>query len=103
MTVSRKKWKEKVICVLTVDSNIVCRILYSVSVSQYMYNSRITTQFLQLQHVSANIFCHHQVIIIQSLSTLSVILLLLANVYNWGKDMLLFTMHVFSSRLKQTL
>jgi hypothetical protein len=58
-----------------------------------MYNSRITIQFLQL-HVSATIFGHHQAVLIQSLSTVSAIPLPLANVYNWGKAMLLFVYNV---------
>jgi hypothetical protein len=57
------------------------------SVSQYMYNSTLTTQFLQLRHVSATAFGHHQVVLIQSFSSLSAIPLPLANVYNWRKIM----------------
>jgi hypothetical protein len=67
----------------------VCRIFDSVSVSQYVYNSRITTQFLQLRHFVAPVFGYHQVVLIQSLSTLSTIPLPLDNVYNWGKVILL--------------
>jgi hypothetical protein len=63
----------------------VCRIFYSVSVLQYMYNSRITTIFI-LWHVSTAVFGHHQVVLIQSLSTLYAISPPLANVYNWGRS-----------------
>jgi hypothetical protein len=39
-------------------------------VSLYMCNSKITMQFLQLRYVPTTIFGHHQVVFIQSLSTL---------------------------------
>jgi hypothetical protein len=73
--------------------HIVCRLFFSsVSVSQYTYNSKITTHFLQLLHVLATIFGHHQVLLIQPLSTLFAIPPHpLANVSNWGKVILLLT------------
>jgi hypothetical protein len=42
----------------------------------------ITVHFIR--HVSATIFGHHQVVLIQSLSTLSAVPLPLANVHNWA-------------------
>jgi hypothetical protein len=42
-------------------------------------------------HVSATVFGHHKVVLIQSLSTLSAIPPPLASVYNWEK-VALFTM-----------
>jgi hypothetical protein len=44
-----------------------------------------STEFLQLRNVSAIIFGHHQVVLTQSLSTLSAVPLPLANIYNWAK------------------
>jgi hypothetical protein len=41
-------------------------------VSQYMYKSRLTVQILHYMF-RATIFVHHQVVLIQSLSTLSAI------------------------------
>jgi hypothetical protein len=55
-------------------------------VLQYTYNSRITVQLQQLRHVSSNIFGHHQVVLIQPISTLSPLPHPLANVYNWGRS-----------------
>jgi hypothetical protein len=60
-------------------------------------------ELLQLLHVSATIFGHHQVVLAQSLPTFSAIPPSLANVYNWGKTNLLFTMWIFSYRLKRML
>jgi hypothetical protein len=76
-------------------SVILCiEYFFPVSVSQYMYNSMVTIQFL---HVSANIFGHLQVVLTQSLSTVSAIPPPLTSVYNLGKVILLFTTWVFTS------
>jgi hypothetical protein len=41
---------------------------------------------INIRHVSATIFGHHQVVLLQSLSTLSANPHPLANVYNWGRS-----------------
>jgi hypothetical protein len=47
-----------------------------------------------LQHVLATISGHHHAALIESLSSFSAVPTPLANVYNWWKVILLFTMYV---------